>query len=87
MQAPQGREARCRDRVAKGVGRTTEHGRGLVDIVLQQPRLGERRADAELFIAREDGRTEKGREYLDGFRALTAFERGARAREQCVQGG
>ena len=87
VQSPQRRESRRRHGVAEGVRRAAEHRGRLVDIVLQQPRFGESGAHSQFFVARKYGRTQQWRERLDSLWASTAFECGARAREQCVQGG
>ena len=87
VQPPERREPAGGDGVAEGVGRPAERGGGLVEIVLQQPRFGERRADGELVVARQRRRAERGRQQLRGFGAAAALERGAGARQQRLQGG
>ena len=87
VQPPERGQAAGRDGVAEGVGRPAERGGGLVEIVLQQPRFGERRAQRQLVVARQRRRSQRGREHLRRFGAAAALERGAGAREQRLQRG
>ena len=87
VQPPERRQPAGGNRVAEGVGRPAERRRRLIEVVLQQPRLGERRADGELVFARQRRRAQRGRQQLRGFGAAAAFERGAGAREKRLQGG
>ncbi len=87
VQPPERREPRRGNRVAEGVRRPAERGRRLIEIVLQQPRFGERRADGELVFARQARGAKGGREQLRGFGTAAALERGACAREKRLQGG
>ena len=85
MQPPQRGEPARRNGVAKRVGRAAQRARGLVEIVLQQPRFGEHRADGELVVARQR-RAQRRREHLRRFGAAAALERRAGARQQRLQG-
>ena len=75
-----------RDGFAQGIGWTAERGAGLIDVVLQQPRLGERRADGQLVFARDRGRAERLREVFRGPHGVAALERRLRARQDRLKG-
>ncbi len=52
---PERRQPRRLDRFAQRVGRPAESGAGLVDIVLEQPSVGQRAADRQFVVATERG--------------------------------
>ena len=54
---------------------------------LQQRGFGEHRADGELVFARERGRSQRGREHLDGVGPAAALERGSGARQERLERG
>ena len=85
VQAPERGDAPGRHGVAEGVRGAAERAGGLVEIVLQERRLGLHRADGQLFVPRER-RAQRGREHLRGFRATAAFERGAGANQKRLEG-
>ena len=62
VQPPQRREAARRHGFAEGVGRPAERRRGLLEIVLQQPGLGQHRPQSQLVVARQRGRSKDRRE-------------------------
>ena len=86
VEAPERGEPPVRDRVAESVGRAAEHRRGLLEIVLEEARLGERAAERELVLAAQGRRAEGRCQQLGGFGTHAAFERGFRAGQQPVQG-
>ena len=51
VQPPERRETTGRDGVAKRVGRPSKCSGRLIEVVLKQPRFGERRSDSELVLA------------------------------------
>ena len=86
VQPPQRRQVPRRNRVAKRIGRPSERARGLIEIVLQQRRFGEHRANRQLLVARKRRRPQRGREHLNGVVASSPFERRSRAHKQGLQG-
>jgi hypothetical protein len=84
VQAPERGEPSRRHRIAEGVGRAAERARRLIQVVLQQRRLGEHRADGKLFVSRQRRAQRRG-EHLHGCSALAALERGAGAHQQRLQ--
>ena len=86
VEPPERRETACRHSVAKSVRGPAKRGRGLIEIVLQQPGFGEHRPRGELVVARQCGRAQGRAENLHGFGAAAAFERGPGTREECLQG-
>ena len=86
VQPPQRRQPARRDGVAEGVGRAAERGRRLVEVVLQQPRLGERGADGELVVARQAARAERRRRAAARLRARGPV-RARRPRAPAAPGG
>ncbi len=87
VQPPQRGQPARRDGVAKRIGRASESRCRLIEVVLQQPRLGERRADRELVVAHQVARPERRRQQLHGVGAAAPLERDGRAREQCLESG
>ena len=87
VQPPQRRQAARRHGVAEGVGRPAERVRRLIQIVLQQRRFGEHRAERELLVAVQRRRAQRRREHLRRLGAAAALERGAGAHEQRLDGG
>ena len=85
VQPPERRQPAGGDGVAEGVGRAAERAGRLIEIVLQQPRFGQRRADGELVVARQRRRAQGGREQLRGFGAAAALERRAGARQSACR--
>ena len=85
VQPPERRQAAGWERLAERVGRPAERRAGLIEIVLQQPRLGQHRSHGELVVARQRRRAQRGCEHLRGVRPAAAIERGAGAREQRLQ--
>src|SRR5207237_10038116 len=69
------------ERFAKRIRRAAERRGGLRQVVLEQPCLGERRADGNLVPARECARTEYGRERLSCFRTSSPLQRSLRSRQ------
>ncbi len=86
VQSPQRREAARRNRVAEGIGRTAERARRVIQIVLQERRLGEHRAHGEFVFARQR-RPKRRLQHLRGLEAAAALERSAGASEQRLQRG
>ena len=85
VQAPQGGESPRRDGVAEGIGRASQRRRCLIEIVLEQRRFGEHRAERELVLPRQRRRSQRGREHLRSCGTAAAFERGAGADQQRLQ--
>ena len=54
--------------------RPAERGAGLLQVVLQEPPLGERGADRELILTRQRAGTQQRRQQLRCFRATAAIE-------------
>ena len=79
-------QAPGRDRLTDHVGRTAERRGGFVEIVLQQPGLGEHRANGELVIARQRRGAECRREDLSGRCSMSALERRSCPCEKCLDG-
>ena len=86
VQPPQRGQAPGRDRLTDHVGRTAERRGGFVEIVLQQPGLGEHRANGELVIARQRRGAECRREDLSGRCSMSALERRSCPCEKCLDG-
>jgi len=55
MQAPQRRKAIGWHRITEGVGGPAQSGGSLIEIVLEQPRLGERGPQGQFFPAGQGG--------------------------------
>jgi hypothetical protein len=85
VQPPQCRQASSGNRVSEGIGRPAQRGRGLIEIVLEQPGLCQRRADGELVFACQPGPDRRGQQ-LHRFRPASTFEGGGSARQKCLQG-
>src|SRR5688572_17173971 len=85
VQAPERGKPAGRDGVPKRVGRTAEAGGGLLQIVLQQPRLGERGTNIELVLPRHRRRAQRRRQQLRSFGATAPLERGRCTRQQHLQ--
>ena len=73
--APARGEQRRRKVVARGIGRTSQCGRRLRDIVGLQPGLGERAPQADFVVALEAGHLERLREHANHFGVLAALQR------------
>ena len=86
VQPPERREPSGGHGFAQRVGCASKRRGRLVEIVLKQPRLGEHRSHRELVFARQRAGAERGRQHLRRRCALTAFENGGGAREQCTDG-
>ena len=85
VQPPERRQAAGRQGFAQRVGWPAERRGRLLEIVLEQPCLGEHRSHGDLVVARQRGRAQGRCEHLRSFRPAAAFERGAGAREQRLQ--
>ena len=68
VQTPERGEVAGRDRVAETVRRAAQGGSGLIEIILQQTRFGQRGADRQFGVARQRRRAKHGREHLRRFR-------------------
>ena len=79
------REASAGNDVAEGVRGAPEGGRRLFEVVLQQPRFGERRAHGELVFARKDRRSQQRREHVDRLGSAALLEGAAGAGQQRLQ--
>ena len=85
VQAPERGEPGGGDVVAEGVRCAAEHGAGLVEVVLEEPGLGQGAPDGEVLLTHEDGGPQQRREDLDGLGSAAAFDCAARTREQRLQ--
>ena len=86
MQAPQRREPSGRDGFAEGVRRPAEDDRSLIEVILEQPRFGEQRAEREFVLARQGRGAQRRTEQLRRVGTATPLERRLGAREQRLQG-
>ena len=86
VQPPEVREQDGGDGFAEGVGRTAERGARLLDVVLQQPRLGEGGPDGQLVFAGDRGRAQGLREVLCGPCGVATLEGRLRARHDRLKG-
>jgi hypothetical protein len=66
-------------------GRTAKRLGGLAQIILEEPRLGERAADLDLFVARETGTFEQANQKRGRLLTAASFERFQRL-SQTVRG-
>src|SRR5262249_13011670 len=87
VQAPQSGQARRRDGVAERVGGPAQGGGGLLQVVLQQPGLGQQRPDLKIAFSRPALRAKGGCEQTRSLYSTAAFERSACSRDQRMQGG
>src|SRR5262245_50435837 len=87
VKTPERRELTGRDSIAECIRRTTECRRSLIEVVLKQPGLGERRADRQLVVAGQGRRTECRRQQLRGLGAATALERRTGSSDERLDGG
>src|SRR5436190_23631387 len=81
MQPPHGRELRVGDLLAQCVWRSAERGRGLGEVILEEPRFCERRANRNLVLAAQRSRSEHRAEQLSCFSSAPALERRVRSRK------
>ena len=84
LQGPAVKRDRARLIAARRVRSTAERGSRLIEIVLQQPRLGEHRPKPEFVVARQRRGTQCGGEHLGRICSASAFERRTCACEQCL---
>ena len=84
VEAPERRDPSGRNGFADRVRSTAERGGRLIEIVLQQPCLGEHRPKRELVVARQGRGTQCGGEHLGRICSASAFERRTCACEQCL---
>lgn len=75
VQAPERRQLTVGNVLAESIRRSAEHGGGLPQLVLQQPRLGERAAHGELILAIETATAQQRGQQVDRLTAAAAFER------------
>ena len=86
VQAPERGQRRVGDRLANRVGRSSEGGRGLREVVLQQPCFRQRGANGQFVVASERSGAQERRQQLRSFGAAPAFERRMRAGERRLNG-
>lgn len=87
VQPPESRELRIRDAVLHGIRRPAERGVRLLQVVLEQPRLGQRAANRELVLAIERASPKQWNEMRGRVGATATLERRIGAGKRGMQGG
>ena len=78
VQSPERRELRIADRLVQRIGRASERGGGLREIVLEQPGFGKNRTDGERIFAGQRPGAKDGSDDLGRLGPSSTFERSLR---------